>query len=225
MSGSSKGRKRGTRRSTAIGAVVVASSFFLAAPMARSDFLPAPDIYSAMQTDQTVEVVVRTFGPGLQSYWENDALSLLRHNCDGSEVIQDPKVFTDDDVAWTWDFCKYSAAVETDPWHCADFPDDCGDCDGDGIAECYGSCQNWFFLMIVDDCAPPGWNIYELLDYHGSWDESWEEDTDPGTWDATGIEVEDTGDSCLDHGGGCRVVGPGMLERPALFRILRSVVF
>jgi hypothetical protein len=188
--------------------------------------MPPPEIYSAIQADQTVEVVVCTFGPGLESYLSDRwALSLLRHNCDGTEVILDPKVFTDDDVAWTWDFCKYSAAMEYDPWHCVDVPEDCEDCNEDGIAECYGSCQNWYFLSIVDDCAPPGWNIYDLIAYEGAWDKSWEEDTDPETWDAIGIEVENTGDSCLDHGGGCRVARIGASERPALFRILWSVVF
>jgi len=150
---------------------------------------------------------VSTFGCGVESYWKSTALEILRHGEGGDEVVLEPTAFSDGEIDGVEVLCK--EVWESDQGICDDQPEECEDCDEDGVPECYGSCVERYWIGVVDECAPPGYPVYQLLCYSGSGGGTWEDDEAPydcGVWAA---RVEDSGDACLDGEGGCGVVGVG----------------
>jgi hypothetical protein len=87
---------------------------------------------------------------------------------------------------------------------CLDNPDECIDCDGDGIIDCYADMcyQRWYFVL-VDKCVmPDNWEYTAIVPSNSPNSET--------------IEVVDSGDSCLDSNGsddgsngGCNVCWVG----------------
>jgi hypothetical protein len=104
-----------------------------------------------------------------------------------------------------------------DPGFCEVYPEDCVDCDGDDVVECYGFCAVAYRFLVVDDCVPSG----DVMYFIGTpeTESVWYENEGLGF---TSTGVEDTGDSCLDDESGCSVsrVGSRDLEGAlALFLI------
>lgn len=86
-----------------------------------------------------------------------------------------------------------------EPLYCEDHPEFCADCNGDGSKECMNNsmlpdagdfCYEEFIFQIVDECVDPGPAIYFFID----------NDYMFGLMDTDYIEVENSGDVCLDAG-------------------------
>ncbi len=181
---------------------VVALIVFVAR-VGSADILPSPEIYSLSQQDQDVHLVITTCGSGLESYHPGtSALELVRHRGSNRTSVLGPKIFSDDEITYVAVMCK--AVWDSDPNHCGAYPEECVDCDGDEVPECYGSCFEKYYLPMVDECVPAGATVYQLFVYGG---ENWEEDEEPSDLGVSAIIVEDTGDACLNGGeNNCSVI-------------------
>jgi hypothetical protein len=148
---------------------------------AAADGAPAqyPSIGAFSQNGQDVE-----FRVGLHGLSDEEDMCQIERRVDEqdwapADLVEGccpDTIEMDDPYCWEWE----------DEGDCYTYPDWCSDCDGDDYAECYGECFAKWFYYLVDQCVPPGYVTYRVVG----------ENVDGS------IEVEDTGDDCLDPDAG-----------------------
>jgi hypothetical protein len=98
------------------------------------------------------------------------------------------------------------------------------DCDGDGTNDCAGICGTAYRYNYVDECVPPQAAMYTLYD-STMFNDAGVQIQEEGNFHI--INVDDSGDSCLESGG-CSVTGvPDRTTEAALagFMLLIGVGF
>lgn len=177
-------------------ALVVAAPLAAQANMMHSPWLPQLE-----QSGQDVVVTVAIFAeasademceveatPGIDSVY-----TLVRtYPYDGGEdeVVFEDRVFSADEADGT-EICHSCGWSPSET--CDEEPDLCVDCDGDSVPECPGFCLPAYVFHVNDECVPPS---TELVDPASVFYEIYEEDL--GHLGTNGLNVEDTGDECLD---------------------------
>jgi hypothetical protein len=203
------------RRAATISFIVL---FVLLPSRVYSDLLPSAEIYSMVQTGQNVTLTISSFGSGIESSTSNLSLGLLRHSGEDTEVVLEPTLFTDEQADEIDIVCIPPSSYEDDPEYCVDYPEECSDCDADGILECPGKCYDRYFVSVDDECAPVGWSVYQLIAYS---------QTNEGFTSELGalpFEVEDSGDSCLDEDENCSVAAIGEPKRHIIIELMLLMI-
>jgi hypothetical protein len=169
-------------------------------------------IHALLQKDSNVVVtlaIVENGEPGLA-----DAFTVTRNGPEGTASVTEDEEFQAGDEAWSEGQCRGTV----DPEYCAENPDECLDCDEDGVLECNtegdGWCNNVLFFELTDWCVPPGETTYRLT--ADGWDwyekqksiavEEWEGECSPPGADGGG------GGGCSASGAGSRSGAPGPLH-------------
>lgn len=181
--------------------VVVAIS--TVTPAVWADVIPAPEIHKPMQQGQDVVFGIRVYGSYEEENLARNHLWLDRVAGAGVEHILEDHVFTIDDAVAIETGCTYTH-TEEELAECEANPDDCFDCDNDGVPECPSVCRARFTFAVVDDCVPPGQAGYEL-----SYVYDFGLEPEPYLADEIAVTVEDSGDPCLDAGESCSVAAIG----------------
>jgi hypothetical protein len=199
------GTREGVMRSGLLEIGFLGSALAALLPVrASADGGVPPRIFALMQHGQSVAVKIEIaesrvgwgscVAPGFPC-------ELSREGPDGSQVVSNGPLFVFEDAEATSRHC-YS---QDDPVGCESAPDECEDCDGDTIKECWvdiGGCYTSYLFTIEDGCVPPGPTTYAL---HSSQDVEGELGVD----DTDSIDVKDTGDPCIPNDSACSVVGVG----------------
>jgi len=172
----------------------------LPATFARANDGTPPELFALMQQGQDVEVTLEIVGSGEPGLGEE--YDLVRDGSGGEvdllvgEQLQaESAVSSEVRCRGGWD----------DSEACADNPDECLDCDDDGVPECPleydGWCETVYYFEVVDYCVPAGETTYTFAA------DGWAFE------DSLSIDVVDSGEECTVPGGGdgdgCSVVGLG----------------
>jgi hypothetical protein len=174
----------------------------LALPLpAGANMIHSPWVPRVEQDGQDVVVTIAIFAeaseeplcevestPGIDS-----AYTLTRvYPYDGGvdEVLFEDVVFSADDAEGS-EICHSCGWMPPDA--CAEEPDICVDCDGDTEPECPGFCAEAYIFEYTDECVPPS---TEIVDPASVWYAIAEAELGELGWN--GLNVEDTGDECLD---------------------------
>jgi hypothetical protein len=183
-------------------AVIVGAVLALASPgrLSANDGTPAK-IYELMQDQQDVVITLAIVEGGEPGF--NEDYTVTRSGPTGERTVVDDEQFDDADVVDSERRCRGGWNAEE---QCAEVPDECEDCDDDGVLECWvaedGWCETVNYVEVVDRCVPPGETDYELTAEDWGWFD-----------DEESIDVEDTGASCLDDDSGCSVSRVGAEAR------------
>ncbi len=173
--------------------------------VAGADLGPLPYIYSLMQHGQDVKVTL--FTPMTRrDYGNKFRITRKQGKVTEPEVIFEKNAFLEEDIEGAEMLCfkensysgeenceKYPDICEED----AGLPDGdifnhffctCEDCDGNGIPDCRGLCERFYFVSVLDECVPPAETTY-ILDFV------------PNAWITRemSIRVEDTQNECLEQ--------------------------
>jgi hypothetical protein len=163
-----------------------------------------PGIHGLIQQDQDVIVELRLAkqGYGWDACWvEGVTCELVRRGPMGEVTVFDHLVLSPEEMEPS----ELACYGQPSPEACQLEPEQCQDCDGDSVKECYtwgGPCVVLYHHEVTDECVPPGSTEYVLVSAMFSDDEFIQES-------GQSIDVEDTGDSCLDCSG-CSVGGKGV---------------
>lgn len=174
-------------------AAAVLAAALLACGTAAANDGPSNFIYEAAQSGQDVHLTL-----GLLH--QDSVVSLFREGQDYRKALFKSQDLVDSLVADAYCWHHYGD-------DCNGEDDGCEDCDGDGVAECWDSCIEVYFVHYVDECVYPGLTHYYL--YNG---DNWDDDLDFYT-SARGLLVDDSGIECdYDLDGaeeGCSTSGLG----------------
>jgi hypothetical protein len=163
-----------------------------------------PGIHGLLQQGQDVVVELRLAkqGYGWDACWvEGVTCELVRRGPVGEVTVFDDLVLSPEEMEPS----ELACYGQPSPEACQLEPEQCQDCDGDSIKECYtwgGPCVAVYHHEVTDECVPPGPSEYVLVSAMDSYNDFTGESEQS-------IDVEDTGDSCLDCSG-CSVGGKGV---------------
>jgi len=151
---------RRIRQCTPVFLVLIIVCSFIPCP-ASADLTPGPYIQFIAQKDQDIEFEIEIVD------WIKP-LTLLGKNINKEWVVFENRDLSEEEPDDTGPYCKIWSIDGGEEEICRQNPDneDCSDCDGDGINECYGDCMDWYLFTVKDHDVTPGETTYEL----------WEED-------------------------------------------------
>lgn len=230
--------------SRTIATVMIALAFTLAAGGVQADGGPYPYITGLVQSGQDVHLTYVVVGDDTS---HGHDLERRRRNSEHYIVVFEDRVFHAENAessfteCWSgWSECPEEEEDDTDPETdtdtgtdpetdtdtetdpetdtdtgeplstCEQYPECCDDCDGDGTLECEGHCVTFYEHPVTDECVPPGdWIFYGGVGAAGA-------------SNGHEIEVEDTGDICLDCA--CRAAGGRGAGNAALLLLLMLAI-
>lgn len=191
-------------RSIVHAAVSSALAVLLICPVLLANDAPSTFIFDAIQNGQDVRL---TLGILTQ---ENE-ITLVREGDDYRKVVlkKQPLAAGVDPTPYCWD--NYGNG-------CDDEEEWCDDCDGDGVAECWDTCLQVYFVDHLDECVYPGETTYYLYI-----EDNLELGEDTYSW-SHWIDVEDTEAQCdydlSEAGGDCSFAGSGPRSSPSVLAAL-----
>jgi hypothetical protein len=186
--------------------VIVAS--LLAPAVALADTGPTARFHSMLQQGQDVEITVAIPDDGYLLV--GDPHRLTRERNGAVVTLFEEMVFAEsvDAVQSFVNVCVTS--YDPDAVDCAEAPDECTDCDGDGTPECGPSdyCDYYALFDVVDTCVPAGEATYRIQNEVQEYSQG-----------AQAIEVIDSGEPC-GGSAGCAVASPGRAAAPSVLALL-----
>ena len=159
-----------------------------------------PKLFELIQEGQDVAVTLEIVGGGEPGTGEE--YDLVREGASGEVDVLVGESLDSSDAASSEVRCRGGWDYAED---CAENPDDCLDCDEDGVPECPleydGWCETAYYFEVIDSCVPAGGTTYTLSADGWSFE------------DSESIDVVDSGEECTVPGAGetdgCSVAGVG----------------
>ncbi len=155
---------------------------------AMADAAPFPSINSLVQKGQDVQITI-----SINEFVDNSEwiLSLKGVNQKEWLVFEDRDFFNEKPSSISKECQDAYHLPDGGAFDCSASPQDCFDCDGDNVPECYSgiNCVSTSSFDIIDNCVYPGHTTYTLF-------------SGPSEYSYKNLEVIDTDDDCLEQDAG-----------------------
>jgi len=186
----------------------------LVSRISSADSGPRPYFYELIQKGQDVKITLGIALSGADycsgESGEKNKCTLIRENGNDEKKIFEKRYFMNEEAEDDVRKCVAYGSEEM----CAEKPEECVDCDGDGTAECWtgsGGCYTFQLFYFMDRCVPPGVTTYTLFDLDYMQDEI-----------SKDIEVEDIDTSCADS---CSTAAVGSYSHGVNIYLVLGAVF
>jgi hypothetical protein len=196
---------------------------------------PSAKIFELMQQEQDVLVTLKIPESGDRDL--SARFILVREGENGTKNVFKKKKFDPSDAVEGGSRCiddrDWTAACAGIPDECLSlepysdmcaFPQECADCDGDGLEECpikvldfpaggTFQCEIYYFFEVTDHCVPAETTTYTLFEWDDEldWDDELVKEYSLRRLSRSDILVVDSGVVCGDSAG-CSVVGVGSVK-------------